>query len=697
MAGNQYFTPDRGPLGTQAYQQSGEPEGWYQFIRTGFTGDTINVTVPEAATGFEIEARTTVRFSLSPDSNAPGSAYMELAPGETYIASGRANINQFSVWLPAGGDTDFVITFYQGNIGPIPGIFRRSGTSPGPPPPPPPGAAQIPINNVVHVMANGNDATGTRNRMDLPFATPGAAEAAANNGDTIVVWQGGYLVSNLGTKRLSWLLLEGSALTCNTGTVFSTVEDIDIAGSGVLQCSGGDAAIFITDDRTVRINGPYILSSATGVEMESGRIVGLTEIISTGTSILGVANPFTVELTGNITSSLYGIRAEPGMTGWIRGNVTSNGAEAVLYRKGAFTIYGNITGTATAIDNSGNGLLTVYGNVSSQSDEQAILNSQDGTIIVHGDLDAPAGTGIINQSTGTVILHGRINALFCGVLTDDGAVTIVGDIATEGTALAAVQNNGGTTTVRGSITDTGTAPAVRVDGGTHRQFGPIRSADTSALDLNSGKAEIYGDIIGTGVGAWNVSGGELVHYGNTFNDTGIGAFMSGGTVQVFGNITSTALRGLVVTGGDEIIVRGDITGASQGLGQNTNTASTIIRLYGKVEGLGGVGLNLQDSPNMTVHAYGEVVGSTQGSSISTGTVHFHGLVRTTAANNNALFITASTPVVNLYASSRFQASGTGTSIFATAPNTPTIRSYQASGNTLPSGVITVVGTFNVIV
>lgn len=691
MAGNQYFTPDSGPLGTQAYQQSGEPQGWYQFIRTGFTGDTINVTVPEAATGFEIEARTTVRFSLSPDSNAPGSPYMELAPGETYIASGRSNINQFSVWLPAGGDTDFVITFYQGNIGPIPGIFRRSGTSPGPPPPPPPGAAQIPINNVVHVMANGNDATGTRNRMDLPFATPGAAEAAANNGDTIVVWQGGYLVSNLGTKRLSWLLLEGSALTCNTGTVFTTVEDIDIAGSGVLQCSGGNACLQIDGGRTVRINGVDMLSSARGVILNDGQLIGASNITSESNGIDASDSPALLYLTGNITANIdFGIYSPEGLTGWVRGNVTSINLDGVSCDRGALTIYGNVTGRNNGITSFTDAQLAVYGDVRCNDGTGAVYVRSVSTVMVVGNVYSDNTTGV-RCDGGWTTIHGNIRANTGAMIKANGNLLLVGNMSAAGIGLTTQ----GTTIMHGNIDagDLGT----EVTGGTFRHYGSITSANDHGLDVSAGSAEVHGDITGTGVGAWTLSGGTLVHYGNTLNSVGIGAFMSGGSAYIYGNITSTALRGLVVTGGDEINVRGDITGANQGVGQNTNTASTIIRLYGKVQGLGGVGLNMQDSPNMTVHAYGEVVGSTQGSSISTGTVHFYGLVRTTAANNNALFITASTPVVNLYASSRFQASGTGTSIYATAPDTPTIRSYHASGNTLPSGVITVVGTFNVIV
>lgn len=53
------------------------------------------------------------------------------------------------------------------------------------------------VANTVFVMANGSDATGQRERFDLPFATPWAAVAAAVAGDTVIIYPGNYTTANL--------------------------------------------------------------------------------------------------------------------------------------------------------------------------------------------------------------------------------------------------------------------------------------------------------------------------------------------------------------------------------------------------------------------------------------------------------------------------------------------------------------------
>jgi hypothetical protein len=56
--------------------------------------------------------------------------------------------------------------------------------------------AEIDIANAVVVHEGGDDLTGMRERLDLPFATPWAAVAAAQAGDTVVVYPGTYTNPN---------------------------------------------------------------------------------------------------------------------------------------------------------------------------------------------------------------------------------------------------------------------------------------------------------------------------------------------------------------------------------------------------------------------------------------------------------------------------------------------------------------------
>lgn len=59
--------------------------------------------------------------------------------------------------------------------------------------------------NSVFVSTNGNDATGTRGRIDLPFLTPVAAKVVAVAGDTIFVNRGNYPnCTNLFKNLVNW-------------------------------------------------------------------------------------------------------------------------------------------------------------------------------------------------------------------------------------------------------------------------------------------------------------------------------------------------------------------------------------------------------------------------------------------------------------------------------------------------------------
>ena len=50
----------------------------------------------------------------------------------------------------------------------------------------------INTDGILHVMPSGDDSTGTTYRLDLPYATPWAAVAAAQSGDTVFVYPGSY-------------------------------------------------------------------------------------------------------------------------------------------------------------------------------------------------------------------------------------------------------------------------------------------------------------------------------------------------------------------------------------------------------------------------------------------------------------------------------------------------------------------------
>lgn len=75
------------------------------------------------------------------------------------------------------------------------------------------GANVADLGTVLFVSENGNNTTGTRGRIDLPYATIGAAEAAANFGDTIFVFPGNFNATSLGKDGITYYFCAGATVT----------------------------------------------------------------------------------------------------------------------------------------------------------------------------------------------------------------------------------------------------------------------------------------------------------------------------------------------------------------------------------------------------------------------------------------------------------------------------------------------------
>lgn len=98
---------------------------------------------------------------------------------------------------------------------------------------------------------NGNDGTGARGRVDLPFLTLTAAKTAAASGDTIVVGPGAYTVSaNLAKNGVNWHFSAGATVTRgagDSGINQGIFDDRDTYGAGeavVFTVTG--AGVFVT-------------------------------------------------------------------------------------------------------------------------------------------------------------------------------------------------------------------------------------------------------------------------------------------------------------------------------------------------------------------------------------------------------------------------------------------------------------------
>lgn len=95
----------------------------------------------------------------------------------------------------------------------------------------------IDVNNTVFVDASfGDDGTGARERMDLPFLTLEAASTAASSGDTVVVRPGAYTpATSIAKTGVNWHFEAGSGVNMSaaTGAIIS-----DAGGAIVCSITG---------------------------------------------------------------------------------------------------------------------------------------------------------------------------------------------------------------------------------------------------------------------------------------------------------------------------------------------------------------------------------------------------------------------------------------------------------------------------
>lgn len=145
------------------------------------------------------------------------------------------------------------------------------------------------LTNLVWVSKAGSDATGSRCRMDLPFATPSAAKLAALNGDTIVVLPGFHVATNsLAKSNVNWWVMAGATLaytntliTNNAGTARSLFDDLDNAmvfkvdGYGDFLYDAGvqafDASGFLPVPSNTSIKGLMYLQNSNSAVNFKGR------------------------------------------------------------------------------------------------------------------------------------------------------------------------------------------------------------------------------------------------------------------------------------------------------------------------------------------------------------------------------------------------------------------------------------------
>lgn len=233
--------------------------------------------------------------------------------------------------------------------------------------------------NVVWVSKGGNDGTGTRNRLDRPFLTIGAAITAALAGDVVVIMPGVYteaVVCKDDVSVTSWNRFTVTIKQTTPGVIIVTMANRMSLSHVTLLAQSAGAITGIKFDGT---------SAATSnlfrvfMDPTSTGNVTAVQAVGSGTTPVGRATANACQLIGFGTG--YGIDSSGTalirlldciVSGAVGANISGAG---VLYVTG-----GELIGTTNALACSASGTFAIDPNVSVQG---SISNL--GTIIRDGD------------------------------------------------------------------------------------------------------------------------------------------------------------------------------------------------------------------------------------------------------------------------------------------------------------------------
>ena len=131
---------------------------------------------------------------------------------------------------------------------------------------------------------NGNDATGQRGRLQLPFLTLGAAKTAAVSGDTIVVLPGTYSEKNLAKNGVNWHFYNG-AVVSYSGAVGGGIFDTNTYGSACTFVVSGNGVFKVTSEPSPV---PLIKSGQGGdnIKIECDRIEAIGSALDAAGTVL---------------------------------------------------------------------------------------------------------------------------------------------------------------------------------------------------------------------------------------------------------------------------------------------------------------------------------------------------------------------------------------------------------------------------
>lgn len=491
--------------GLTSFTEGAEAPGWYQLPVPGAVLPTLpGTTVPPGAQGFQITALADVVICFSPaDALGGATTGLVLTAGSSYVFPGRSWVDGFCILL-SGAGASFSLQYLRGSIGPLPAIPGGGGGTP----PPPSGLTSLPTQNVVHVMKNGNDATGQRNRMDLPFLTITAAKAVLQPGDTMVIWPGTYAEGNINVPDVSYWLM-GAIIVGPAGSsatfLFSAGDYMNITGTGIIthEAAPGTHSVFGSNNKGIMTVTAALITHAGGIAVRASggcelRVRSEVQGAAGNAAVRG-AN---ITVWGNISNaSGDGILCDGGIT--VYGDISASGS-GVITATGTAQVYGDVS--SNLVDCQG-GRTFIHGNVTyTGSGGDIILNAKDCTVygLVTGD-------GQVRNSSNLIIRGNIVQTGSSGtpaLVQKNGLCLVDGDIIGTGSSgLPAIQHTGGILSISGRIAfDSVLTQAVIIgdNGSTLQLLGSCRVVSDTSDSIITGSTytvNSYGAYATTGAGA----------------------------------------------------------------------------------------------------------------------------------------------------------------------------------------------------
>lgn len=323
------------------------------------------------------------------------------------------------------------------------------------------GPENIPIGNTLFVdSVFGNDATGTPERLDLPYLTITAAQTAAGAGDVVRVWAGTYTDGGLGKDGINYYFEDGAIINTDSDIWTDTPGAISysVSGNGEFITTGtlttngrviilGNSSTLIFEAKRIQSQNPNILRATITL----GTVLGTgspnlyvkiqKEIINTAGETIRVTTPGTQTL--HIESPLIS-----------SSGFTAIGIHDVPVIGNTFIKADKIISTGYVISGMDNGTLNIHcDSIVSTTGISLTVTGQTGTINIYGNITTTADVMSISASAVTVNCYAKLIGFISVGGTYTGKVTLYNEISSNVAATPTISLSSGTLEVKNRVTN----------------------------------------------------------------------------------------------------------------------------------------------------------------------------------------------------------------------------------------------------